>query len=244
MKKILVFLFILPMIISCAKVEEPEPEPCSELVNGIYIYPTEKPDSTLTNEEKREHWNIPDEVLSCISTKGLVRSCFQMPFSIFISAGTGYQHGYQVVKGWNRGFEELETRDDAPEELINFYDSITIHTAIDYRLFCIEVLMAQDAILTKLTNEQKIRLLNLCLTYHPEIMKIWTKTSFLFDGTIVIMCQIMRLDKYQPFINLVLSDPYLKTFEEGYSYSLLFEQGDSIVAHTHNYLQELTSSIN
>jgi len=104
--------------------------------------------------------------------------------------------------------------------------------------------MAQDSILTKLTNKQKIKLLNICLEYHTEAMKIWTKTSFLFDGTIVIMCQMMRQDNYQPFTNLVLSDQYLKTFVEGYSYSLSFEQGDSIVAHTQNYLQELTSSSN
>lgn len=223
---------------------EPEPEPCSELVNGVYIFPTEKPDSTLTNDEMREHWNIPEDVLNCITTEGLISSCYNTKFPILISAGTGYQHGYQVVKGWNRGFEELEIRDEAPEKLIEFYDTITIPTRINYNLFSVEVLVAQDAVLTKLTNEQKIKLLNLCLEYHPEFRKIWTKSGFMFDGTVVIMCQMMRLDNYDPFLEYMASDSYLKTFVEGYSYGLSFKRGDTLVALTQNYLQVLNSDSN
>jgi hypothetical protein len=245
-KNIFAFLFICFFILSCQKEDtpEPEPEPCSELVDGVYIFPTEWPDSTLTQEEIHEYWNIPKEVLSCISTEGLIISCYNQKFPILISMGNGYQHGYQVVKGWNRGFEELETRDEAPEKLIEFYATITIPTRINYNLFSVEVLMAQDAVLTKLTKEQKTNLLNLCLKYHPEVRKIWEKSSFLYDGTVVIMCQLMRLDNYIPFLEHLATDRYLQTFVDGRSYTLTFERGDTIIAFTQNYLKELSLDSN
>lgn len=245
MKFLILFAAFIFFLSSCDKQDTPEPEveiePCSQLVNGVYMFPTQRPDSTLTNDEKREYWNIPEDVLNCISTEGLISSCYNTYFPILITSGTGYQHSYQFVKNWNRGFEELETREEAPEKLIEFYDSIPVPTKINYKLFSIEVLIAQSTILTKLTKDQKTKLVNICLENHPEVRKIWTRSGFMYDGTIVIMCQLMRLDNYEPFLELLALDSYLTTFVEGYSYTLSFDQGDTLIAYTQNYLQELSS---
>lgn len=221
---------------------ELEPEPCSELVNGVYIFPTKYPDPSLSNDEKNEYWNIPEEVLSSITTNGLIRSCYNVPNARFIEMSNGYQPGYELMKIKCRGFEELETRAEAPEKLIEYYDTISIPETIDYALFCIEILIAQDSILTKLSDEQKIKLLKLTFDYHPEKRKIWTKGGFLYDGTVVIMCRIMQFDNYEPFLQLLRTNRKYATFTEGYSYSLSFEQADTIIFHSQNYLSELNFS--
>ena len=147
--------------------EEIETDPCSVLVNGVYQYPTENPDSTMTPAEIKEYWNIPEDVLGCISTAGLIQSCYSTHNIILIMAKDGYQPGYELVKGWNRGFDELESREDATTELINFYKNVPLSDHIDYGLCCLEVAMAQNNILKQLTTDQKEELLNLILNYLP-----------------------------------------------------------------------------
>jgi hypothetical protein len=76
-------------------------DPCSRVVNGVYQYPTTKPPSNLTAAEKREYGNIPEEVLSCLNTGGLLTSCLNHPnLALFmLGAGTdGLQSGYDLMK--------------------------------------------------------------------------------------------------------------------------------------------------
>ncbi len=157
MKNISLLLLIV-IVSGCEKGEMPnkDKDPCSVLVDGVYQYPTENPNSTLTQEEIIEYWNIPEEVLGCITTEGLIKSCYKTIYGIAIDAANGYQPGYGLVKAGCRGFDELEKRLDAPKELISFFKSTELLHTIDYNLYAIEIATAQDSVLKKFTKEQKL----------------------------------------------------------------------------------------
>jgi len=125
MKKNILILLSVFLVFACQKDKLPEDDPpidpCSQLVDGVYQYPTEPPDSSLTSTQKREYWNIPEDVLPCLTTGNLLTSCLNCPgIALFmLSAGCcGLQSGYILAKGWCRGITELENRPGALDTLI------------------------------------------------------------------------------------------------------------------------------
>jgi hypothetical protein len=74
MRKYLFILTILFWVFACHK-DDPAIDPCSKLVDGVYKYPTEQPDASLTSSQKIEYWNIPEDVLHCFKTDGLIETC-------------------------------------------------------------------------------------------------------------------------------------------------------------------------
>lgn len=246
MKKLLFLFMIITVGLSCDNGEIPndeEQDPCSQLVDGVYMYPTVNPDSTLTQEEIREYWNIPEDVLGCITTEGLIESCYKTIYGIAIDAANGYQSGYELVKAGCRGFDELEKRYDAPEELISFFKSIELPHSIDYNLYAIEIATAQDSILKKFTKEQKIELLNLALNYHAERREIFNRNIIIYDGTPVIMGRLMVLDEDEQFLQSLERNDDINRFIEGTTtYILSIPGADTIVNYTEKYINELNSN--
>jgi hypothetical protein len=245
MKKILFLFIIITVGLSCYDREIPnedEKDPCSVLINGVYQYPTEKPDSTLTQEEIREYWNIPEDILDCITTEGLIKSCYKTIYGIAIDAANGYQPGYELVKAGCRGFDELENRPDAPEELISFFKAIELPHHIDYNLYAIEIATAQDSILKNFTNEQKIELLNLTINYHTERREIFGRNIIIYDGTPSIMGRLMVLDKDEQFLQALERNDDINRFIKGTTtYILSIAGADTIVNYTEKYINELNS---
>ncbi len=244
--KFLIFLNLFLVLFGtnfCVNTEIPDEEdvePCSVLVDGVYKYPTEKPDSTLSKEEIREYWNIPEDVLTCISTAGLIQSCYSTHNTIIIMSTDGYQLGYELVKGWNRGFDELENREDAATEFIRFYKNVELSQHVDYGLCCLEVAMAQDSVLKKLTNDEKIELLNLTLEYFPIKKEKYTNSLY-YEGASIIMGRLMMFDQYSPFYEVVDRNVDISKFMDGiYRATISFENADTIVMFAENYLEEIS----
>ncbi len=81
-KKIFILAFLL-LFYACERDETDEPDlpedPCSLLVDGVYPYPSEPPGSNLTDAEKLEYWNIPEDILPCLTTEGLLETCLSYP---------------------------------------------------------------------------------------------------------------------------------------------------------------------
>ena len=163
-------------------------------------------------------------------------------YTIFVSASNGYQAGYYLVTRWNRGFDELESRTDTPQILIDYWTSIELPHTIDYGLFVIEVLLSQDNILKELTVEQKSKLIDLSLNYHIERRNIFNRSGIIYDGTVVIMARLMKYDNYKPFIDALNSIERISIFTEGlYTYNLSLENADTIVFYAKNYLNSLSN---
>jgi len=245
MKKSISFLTIIVIVFGCNKVEIPEEEqdPCNILVDGVYQYPTVKPDSTLTKEETKEYWNIPEEVMGCLTTEGLIKSCYKTIYGIVIDASNGYQSGYKLLKNWCRGFDELEKRHDAPAALISYFKSIELPHKIDYNLFGIEVATAQDSILKRFAKEQKIEMLNLALNIHKERRVIFPREVILWDGTIIFMGRLLAFDENEPFLQSLKRNDELVRFIDGTgTYGLNLGKADTIIYYTEIYLNELNAN--
>ncbi len=238
---VLIGVLLLFVVYACDDTETEETDPCSVLVNGIYQYPTENPDSTMTAQEIKEYWDIPEDVLGCISTSGLIPSCYNTHNVALIMSKDGYQSGYELVKAWNRGFDELEGREDAATELINFYKNVTFTNNIDYGLCCLEVAMAQNSVLQQLTSEQKTELFNLTLDYFPVKKEKYSGDALIYEGTPIIMGRLMMFDNYAPFISAVERNEEISNFMNGeYHASISFEKADTIIKYTENYLQQIS----
>ena len=242
MKKIK-FLVLIVFFTACNIENNHEKDPCSSLVDGVYQYPIQKPDGGLTQDEIKEYWDIPKDVLTCISTKGLIISCYNTYAKILITASNGYQEGYGLVKNSCRGFDELEKRDDFGRAFIEYYKSIELPRTIDYGLFTLETAMAQENVLSQLTKEQRIELLNLCLSYHIERRSIFNHTEIHYEGTPIIMGRLMILDGMQRFIQSAKRNNDISRFLEGlYTYQLSLASADTIVNYATVHLNKLKST--
>jgi hypothetical protein len=243
MEKLIYILCICILALGCSKGDVPveeETDPCSLVVDGVYMFPTEKPDSTLTKEEIKEYWNIPEDVLGCITTEGLIKSCYKTIYGVVIEASNGYQSGYKLLKGWCRGFDELERRHDAPAALISYFKSKELPHTLDYNLYAIEIASAQDSILKRFTKEQKIEMLNMELNYHAERREIFNRNSIIHDGTIVFMGRLMVFDKNAQFLQSLERNEEINSFMEGTGkYILSLAGADTIVHYTEDYLFKL-----
>jgi len=246
MKKLISILCIVIFAIGCSKDDIPieeETDPCDLLVDGVYLYPTEKPDSSLTQEEIYEYWNIPENVLGCMTTEGLIISCYNNIYGIIIDASNGYQTGYELLKNWCRGFDELEKRPDAPEALISYFKDKELPHSIDYNLYAIEIGSAQDSILKRFTKTQKIEMLNMELNYHAERREIFDRNSIMYDGTIVFMGRLMIFDQNAPFLQSLERNDELNRFMDGTGkYFLSISSADTIVHYTEDYLNDLVTN--
>ncbi len=244
-KKSLQILLLIITVTACknANIPEKETNPCDILVNGVYQYPTTKPDTGLTQDEIKQYWDIPKDVLTCISTKGLILSCYNTYAAILITASNGYQQGYGLVKYNCRGFGELEKRGDFGSAFIEYYKSIELPRTIDYGLFTLETAMAQENVLKQLTREQQIELLNLCLKYHIERRSIFNHTEIHYEGTPIIMGRLMIVGGMQQFIQSAKRNDDISRFAEGlYTYKLSLASADTIVNYAAIYLNKLKST--
>lgn len=242
MKRILIFLMLIVVFAACDSENNPEIEkdPCSVLVEGVYQYPKKNPDAKLTQDEIKEYWDIPKDILTCIDTKGLIQSSYKTHMSILISASNGYQGGYGLVKYRCRGFDELEKREDFGEAFVQYYKSMQLPHVIDYSLFTIEVAMAQENVLKRLTKVQQIELLNLCHKYHMERRNIFNRSAIYFDGTVVIMGRLLVSEGMEQFIQSTKRNEDIYRFLEGlYTYQLSITSADTIINYTTSYLNNL-----
>jgi len=97
---------------------------CKDLNNGVYQYPTLPKDHQMTKDEVDAYVDLPKKVARCIKTSGLIETCMDYPYLSLIAAGSTYQSGYKLVKSQFRGLGELENRDDAPQMLLERYQTI------------------------------------------------------------------------------------------------------------------------
>jgi hypothetical protein len=191
------------LIIGCSK------EPCDDLESGIYVYP----DATGKSfEETIEIYKIPDQVLQCISTDGLVQTCISYPEMRMVWTRNSLQQGIDYIENICNGFEELWRRED------KFYAIIDLYKLLDFErdwtkysdlengsyvsnIIYHEIIIAQNEILQDLTDSQKIELFELVLEkLKLKMVKYEDFGGLGMAGSVAILSRIMLSDQYPPFL--------------------------------------------
>jgi hypothetical protein len=146
----------------------------AQIANDLYIYPIKPGDSLWknlrTHAEMVEACQIPAEILSELSTDGLIESYMNYPIIMEMLAFNNFQDGFdQVLKGFN-GLKELIKRQDASYKLLDRYKKM-IPGNIDknseisqkgkdvFDFIYIEMLLAQKNIIDNLSKDNKMELL-------------------------------------------------------------------------------------
>lgn len=222
MNKYISFLVLFFLLFGCKKDEPTVTDPCDVLVDGVYPYPRELPDTNMTPEEKREFWNVPEDVLPCLETDGLVETCLNHKhIGFMLMAGCcGLQSGYDLIKGWCRGFSELEKRPDALDALIAKYKSIdTVHydTALNplfyggYKFYTynMEAILAQEVFLKNATKTQKIELLTELLA--KQDFRGDKQGEYGIEGPSYVMARLMYYDNYGPLVDEYNQNSWLRS---------------------------------
>jgi len=193
MKKYTSVLLLFFLLFACKK-DKPT-DPCDVLVDGVY-----------------QDCNIPEEVLPCLETDGLLESCFNFSFisGYMLMAGcNGLQDGYDLVRRACNGFVELEKRPDAMDVLIAKYKSIdTIHYDINlnplgyggynFYTYNLEAILAQEVFLKNATKTQKIELLSELIIKQDFREK--REVFYFIEGPAYVMARLLYYDNYEPLI--------------------------------------------
>lgn len=201
-------------------------DPCDILQNGIYYSPALPDDHNMTSEEIYSYLDIPEKIIGCISTEGLIESILNYKYISLIMAGTYPQTGYEMLKSKYRGIEELESRVDNGEKCLlkyqtinpNGFDKSWSNTEIGrylLNIYYIEVISGQYIILQNMSEIELEAMFNRCVDV-CELKALETD----YHGTpglvfsAAIMCRIMLILEFDPFINLYNSNQFIRSLTE------------------------------
>lgn len=127
-----------------------------------------------THDEMLEACQVPESILQEVSTKGLIETCLNYPLYGDMLCYNSPQQGFDAVASRFNGLQELLKREDIGTKLLARYrqmgpeaieTSWTLSQKGEYaRSFTyIEMLLAQDAVLSSLTQVERHDLLAECL---------------------------------------------------------------------------------
>jgi hypothetical protein len=166
--------------------------------NDKYEYPikpgTEEWWKFETVEKRVEALQIPNEILTKISTEGLLDTCLEYPFLLSILSGNNCQHGFEGLVMQFNGFCELFKRSNIIDALLKKYEHLSLEIPdiqlkedlergmFSYRHFVLEYILAQDFVLKSLNLEQEKKLFLLSLEHKKKkqnYMDIFSELNYL-----------------------------------------------------------------
>lgn len=118
-------------------------------------------------EERIAALQIPKDILSQISTEGLLETCLAFPYLSDVLFYNDYQKGFDELIAEFNGYAELLNRPDLNNVLLNKYknsnnniESIQTFNLVEqgrfsFRYFVLEFMLAQDCVLKQLEPEEK-----------------------------------------------------------------------------------------
>jgi hypothetical protein len=126
------------------------------------------------NEERINVLQIPDSILCKISTKGLIVTCLNYPGLINTLACNNMFDGFEKVVSSFNGFQELLSREDLGEILIDHYQNMHPEKFDEtykdqekyegvFQYFGIEMLLCNYDILESLSEERRIQLIKILI---------------------------------------------------------------------------------
>jgi hypothetical protein len=153
--------------------------------------------------------NVPDDILSKLSTKELVRICLEYPQMELIFTRNDILSGVSYVSTLFNGFIELSKRNDAGTELLRLYKDLNPDDYVSANLkdkinhkkgfIVIELLLASPVILKNMDKNERTDLLNVSYNKFEEKAKYWQQ--FYYDqisSNLLVMAQILKLEEPLP----------------------------------------------
>lgn len=205
--------------ISCNDISKPQ---------DTYIYPirpgTLQWDSLTSSDEKLKACQIPDSILSDISTEGLIQSWLDFPLVNEILLANSLQEGVEFFIVNFSGLKELCKRKDAGEKLYERYQKMnplcitwltndTDRGAYTFSFTYIEMLLGQDTILNNLTTLQKKSLVSEAVNKYNGKNKYEVYFGSFGAATSMFVCgKAMQNSLYEPFLTEVNNSPILEQF--------------------------------
>lgn len=181
------------------------------MIDQVYVYPIEVARGK-SFEERIEMFKIPAQILHCLSTDALIKSCISYPEMGLMWAMSDLQGGFDKIYAMCNGFEELFGRGDKYQALIYLYKQLSFnkdwqsYTDLENGRYMDnivrhELIIVQYEILNDLTTPEKIELFQLALDNQKKkyaLAKYWGTVGM--GTTCAILSRIMYLDKYKPMI--------------------------------------------
>ena len=250
MNKLIIILLLLGLTVSCKKEEK---APCDNLVNGVYQFPELPENHNMTSQEVTEFWDLPEDICNCITTEGLIETVMDYPDLRLIMAGSSPQSGYDLlIRERFRGIRELETRPDRAIYLLKKYkmidpigydsnwDGIDIAGYIINNIWYYQIILSQYSNLEVFTNQEKIELIETAFVVYNKSKADTVNNNDVLSlaTTSVVTARLMKLDKYQPFMNVYNENNAVFEVVE-YYWPTTYETVELIYSFSERYLKFL-----
>lgn len=120
-----------------------------------------------TVQSRIDALQIPEDVLSTISTAGLLETCLKFPYLTDILFYDDYQHGFESLCAEFNGFGELIKRSDLTNALLTKYsrmgqEAASVRSRSDVEIgrfsirhFVLEMIISQDVVIETIGTEQE-----------------------------------------------------------------------------------------
>jgi hypothetical protein len=178
----------------------------------VYIYPEEEANGK-SMEETIEIYKIPDPVLNCITTEGLIKTCLAYPEFRIIWIYSSLQEGFDIVESYCNGFGKLWNRTDVCDILIKEYEQLAPE-GIDEKwsdleigrymmnIIYYEVIIAQNEILLQLSRSEKFTLFEEAINKNLAKLELIDQYGIIgMQSSLAILSRIMFNDNYTPFMS-------------------------------------------
>ena len=248
---ILLVLLSLPVIISCS-----EQTTFNNTSNATDVYEfSVRPGmpewaSFTSHTEMVEACQIPESILQDMSTAGLVETVLNYPLAIDIWAFGSTQTGFGAIIYEFNGIRELLSREDAATELIKKYCSLDITIVNESwalgsiaeftlgKVAFIEIILAQDEIISKMTEGEKRELIAEALAKYDQKGQhsdVYGAIDQMY--TMWIMARVLYQENYAPFMQKVEESEELQYFIDGGT-SICFDVSDEIISAAQEFLSQ------
>lgn len=209
---------------------------------------TEKWKELDSYEKRLNAYNIPDSILSTMSTSVLVKTCLNYPEFRLIMTRNSLQLGYDYLKSIFNGFNELEKRTDSGKELIKLYETMepqkiiqhdtpSKRGAFSFQFTCIELIMAQSGIQKNLSKEDILHFFEIYIKNYDGKKLLENEFSMFDLGTTVLaMGRLLNQEKYSDFEQVKQSNIQIRNFLER-SYPTNIDDYNLIYDYSKNYLK-------
>lgn len=199
-----------------------------ETAKDTYKYPirprSEEWKAFTSSEQMVEATQIPYSILESMSTIGVFESCVENPLNLNLFITLEPQRFYDSFKETFNVYKELIKRDDIATELIKRYSSMCSECDannysnfsgkggnVEYSFASIELLLAQEDILSKVSKEQCYELAQLALNAYEMNVKNGQSVFFtLFP--VWIAARIMDHYNYPEFLKLKSQNEQISIF--------------------------------
>ena len=247
------FISCIILIASSSTVISQASEPCyPDSITDVYEYPIKPGMPEWKEYSHAEHLDIlqiPDTVLSSITTDGLLFTCLNYPFLGNIIAFNSYQLGIERIIANFNGLQELLERPKAGLLLMKEYISLdpdkvdpdwTILQRGNYRFrfMFIEMLLGQEKMLSQLSKIERRQLLEECLSKYTAKVQNETYGTMHWKTTALLMGRILLIEGDGDFRQKYDEDEKLRTFLRDAG-TYMIEQLNTIVVSADKYNDRL-----